>query len=122
MAMGNKMVAELDFGGDMSANRRTVWIPMLGCRRGCLEIAWPATGTPVGVIAVEVSNHGQYGVAGTVYTPAIATQPAGTANSVVFEFETGAAFIAVTYTAGSGGTGASFTDLGGDSPRIYITE
>lgn len=116
----------LEFGGDMSANRRSQWVDLRGCHNGALEIAWPATGTPVGTIAIEVSNHGAYGVAGVVYSPAIAKQPAGTADGTLFDgIFTTAKFICVTYTVTSGGTGASFTDLSGVATKpakLIITE
>jgi hypothetical protein len=121
-----RITVNLDFGGDMSANRRTGWIDMQGNTHASLDIAWPATDTPVGAIAIEVSNHGSYGVAGTVYSPAIATQPAGTDDSAFPDYITTAAkFICVTYTVTSGGTGASFTDgtgVAGNLPKLIITD
>jgi hypothetical protein len=114
-------------GADLSASTRTKWIKRPpGAKKACIGIGWPATGTPVGTLSIEVSDHGKPGVAGAAYPVAITTNPSGTANTLILDLiETAADAIAMVYTRTSGGTGAVFTDssgVAGTLPQITWME
>ena len=115
----------LTFGGDMSATRRTLKVPMCGRRHAFVCFAWPSTGTPIGVFAVEESNSSSDLVIGSRHAVPILTaaQPDGTAGSLALGIETYADYLAFSYTPTSGGTGATITDKDGtSSPTILIKE
>jgi N-methylhydantoinase B/oxoprolinase/acetone carboxylase alpha subunit len=111
---------------DLSATCATKWIPTRGCRRASLAIGWPATGSPVSVLSIQTCNHGIDGTAGEAYPITIATQPAGTANTLFLDgIKTDADYIRVVNTWTSGGTGAAFTDdsgTAGTSPILILKE
>ena len=108
----------------LAANDVTKWVRLPPqTKKLTIGIGWPATGTPVGTLAIEISNHGKPGVAGAPYPTTITTNPAGTANTLVLDnIETSCTYIRMTYTAGSGGTGASFTDDSGVSGTLPTIE
>lgn len=120
--------ANLSLGGDLSASRRTAWFDLEGGRHFSLEMACPATGSPIGVWSVEVCNHGKAGVAGaTIPSDQLKglTQPSdGNAWSCfVDNVETTARFAAVVWTRTSGGIGADLTDgRGTTGARIVVKE
>ena len=117
----------LPMGGDASASRRSDWIPLTGWRHASIEMALPSTGAPVGVVSVEVCNHGVAGKAG-VALPSTSlsgiTQPStGAAWSCFIDgIETNAAFFAVVFAHTSGGAGANFTNGAGTAagPQIVL--
>ena len=106
------MQQQIVFSGDMSSTLRSKWIRRPSAARAfSLGIGWPATGTPTGTLAVEISDHGVNGVAGTPVTLTIPAQPAGSAGGwVIDNIPCTAAYIAVTYTRTSGGAGANLMD------------
>jgi hypothetical protein len=115
----------LDFGGDMSADRRTRKIDTRGCKSMSAEICWPATGSPVGTVGIEVSDDPD-DLTGFAYPVAITAgnQPNGSAGGMLLDhIETDCDYIVFTYTAGSGGVGANFCDRSGDDlPRLLLKE
>jgi hypothetical protein len=119
MSMGQN---RLDFGGDLSAARATPWFGLLGVDVFSLGIGWPVNIT--GTLAVELCDHGTKGVAGSVYSSAITTQPAGTANAVtaIGIQPKGALFGRVTWTPGAGnsGEGKFLTDDSGVAGTLPI--
>ena len=119
----------INMGGDASASRRSAWIPLEGFRNFALEIALPSTGSPIGVISVEVCNHGVSGQAGAELPSAALTgltQPStgGAWACFVDNLQTSAGFVALVYTRTSGGTGAAFTDSTGTAsgPILVLKE
>jgi hypothetical protein len=115
-------------GNSLAADDVTKWVRLPdACKKIAIGIGWPATGTPVGTLSIQVSNHGKAGVAGAAYPITIATQPTGaTAKTVVLDnIETGAKFVRMVYTRGSGGTGCIFVDdsgVAGTTPSIDVKE
>ena len=122
------IVENISMGGDASASRRSDWIATGGRRHICLEIALPSTGTPIGVVSVEVCNHGVAGTSGAAIPSGNLsglTQPTGAAYSCLIDnIETTAAYVALVYTRTSGGAGAGFTDASGSSvgPKISLEQ
>lgn len=117
----------LVFKGDMSASTRTYWAELpAGMKRVAIGIGWPATGTPVGTLSIELATHKNESVTGAVYTPAPSLHPTGgAANLLIDNIVTAARSIAVVYTRTSGGTGASFTDetgVAGTKPTLIVRE
>jgi hypothetical protein len=104
----------LEFAGDLSAARRAQWVNASGRDTVSVGIGWPAG--VVGTIGVELSNHGQAGVAGAAYSITM-TQPAGTAGGALITGiePNGASSITVVWTPGVGndGVGKHFTDESG---------
>jgi hypothetical protein len=118
---------EIQMGGDASTSRRGAWIPLAGYRHFSIEMALPSTGSPIGVVSVEVCNHGKTGVAGAALSsdklPGL-TQPSTGAAWACFVdgIETDAAFFAIVYTRTGGGAGANFTDGSGEAsgPNVML--
>ena len=112
----------------LAANDVTKWVPVPPqCKRICIAMGWPATGSPVGTLAIEVSNHGIEGTAGAAYSPAPSVNPSGAvaANIVLDNIVTAAAYIRMTYTNSSGGTACIFTNetgVAGTTPTIEFKE
>ena len=125
MGIGSEVRQTIDFQGDMSAARRSKPIPLQGGTRVSAEICWPATGTPIGVIGVEVTDD-PTATTGFVYPVTISAgnQPAGTAGGVLLRnLEVSEDYIIFTYTPTSGGTGAAFCDKdGNDLPHLVVKE
>lgn len=116
----------IPMGGDASVSRRSAWLPMGGCRHFSAEMALPSTGSPIGVVSIEVCNHGVEGVAGAALSSdklVGLTQPStGTAWSCFVDgVETDAAFVALVYTRTSGGAGAAFTDASGQASGFNLS-
>jgi hypothetical protein len=114
-------------GNSLAATDYTEWVQIpRGTKKMSIGIGWPSTGTPVGVLAVVVCNHGRNGVAGASYPITISTQPAGTAATLFLDnIDTAAGYIGMTYTATTGGTGAVFTDetgVAGTVPKLVFHE
>lgn len=114
-------------GGDASASRRSAWIPLNGWRHFSIEMALPSTGSPIGVVSVEVCNHGKAGTAGAALSsdklPGLTQPSTGVAWSCFVDgIETDAAFFAIVYTWASGGAGANFTDGAGTAggPNVAL--
>ena len=117
----------LPMGGDASANRRSAWISLSGWRHVSIEMVLPSTGSPIGVVSVEVCNHGVAGTVGVALPsgslPGITQPSTGAAWSCFVDgIETDAAYFAIVYTRTSGGTGANFTDGAGTAsgPNIVL--
>ena len=105
----------VSMGGDMSASRRSSGY-FLGPEASAitLDVSWPATGSPVGAFKVEFFSDAaaSSGTAHPIFSNAavIAGQPSGGAGSLVVDrMRTGCAYACVSYTATSGGTGATPT-------------
>lgn len=111
---GSALVIDVPMGGDMSASRRSSGFFIGNASSIMFEASWPATGSPVGAFALEVfavqtatsgKAHDEFELAEVV-----AGQPAGTAGSLTVDgIETSAIYVCVSYTATSGGTGATPT-------------
>ena len=90
----------------------SVW-ELCGRRRVSAEISWPATGTPVGTLSIELSNAVSPVLAtvGRVFPVAnfdvAPTQPTGGADFTVMAFDADLFWVRVAYTRTSGGTGAT---------------
>lgn len=102
----------VSLGGDMSASRRSVAYFIGDATAVTLEAVWPATGSPVGAFKLEGLNDPSLAAGGVlpIFSNAdvVAGQPSGTAGSLrVDRIRTGFAYVCVTYTATSGGTGAT---------------
>jgi hypothetical protein len=99
---------------DMSATNNSSAINIQYLDNIGLEFSWPATGTPIGTIAIQCSNSwNPITNTGTFYTvtpsPAV-TNPAGTAGSFITTLsQLPYAWMRVLYTRTSGGTGALLT-------------
>jgi hypothetical protein len=112
----------------LAASDTTKWVPVpKQCKRICIAMGWPATGSPIGTLAIEVSNHGTEGTSGAAYSPAPSTNPSGAvaANIILDNIVTSACYIRMTYTASSGGTACVFTNdsgVAGTSPTIEFKE
>jgi len=99
---------------DMSAARSvTPWLPCKGSQVS-VEFAWPATGTPNGACAIEFTNDPSATPAstGAVFDngnfPVTPPQPSGTASRMILgPIPRQGAFVRGTYTATSGGAGAT---------------
>jgi hypothetical protein len=110
-------------GTDLSVNCRTQWVVKPSwARYAAIGIGWTATGTPVGVLSWEITTNPD----ATAGAPtAISSGPAGTADQLYVDLiETVGPYLAVSYAAGSGGTGAAWTDdsgTAGTSPTITWT-
>lgn len=90
--------------GDLSADFTSVLVNILHVDRVAIEFAW--TGTPTGVIEVQVSNTGNF------WTPVdISAAPAGSAAGAFVEIETSAKFVRVFFdrTSGTGTLSAHLT-------------
>ena len=102
----------IDMGGDASASRRSAWMPLNGHRQFCLDLNLPSTGTPIGVVSVELSDSGAPGVHGfPISTSALPglTQPSGTSWSCLIDnIVSTAPYFCLVYTRTSGGAGAAF--------------
>ena len=114
----------ISMGGDASASRRSAWIPIRSTRNLSIEMTLPATGSPVGVISIEISNSGVPGQAGrpldSIYLAGL-TQPSGGAWSCFLDnIQTTALYLAIVYTRTSGGVGANFTDGSGSGVGFKI--
>lgn len=102
---------ELDFGGDLSVARTTVWLNKVGRPRGFLAMGVPEG--VVGTISIEVSAHGDNNQVGVDYPKQPATQPTGGAHyRLVADIDTPAPFIIFRWTPGVGndGVGKYFTN------------
>jgi hypothetical protein len=111
----------------LAANDVTKWVQIPPqTKRICIAMGWPATGTPIGTLEIQVSNHGKVGVAGAAYSPAPSTNPTGGADNIILDnIVTACRYIRMTYTAGSGGTGCIFTSdsgVAGTTPTIDFKE
>jgi hypothetical protein len=98
-----------------------------GYRHFSIEMALPSTGSPIGVVTVEVCSHGVPGTAGVAIPSANLsglTQPStGAAWSCFVDgVESSAAFFAIVYTLTSGGAGANFTNASGTAagPNVVL--
>jgi hypothetical protein len=108
------LIIDVPMGGDMSASRRSTGFFIGNASSVMFEASWPATGTPVGTFALEVfavpsassgKAHDAFALAAVV-----AGQPSGAAGSLrVDNIKTSSAYVCVSYTATSGGTGATPT-------------
>lgn len=118
---------------DLSASTRSNWVPIpRGAKRLAIDFGWTATGTPVGVFSVEVTNNPgaasgfTLGAEGAAYTVTFGTQPAGTTAGMILDnLTTACDYIALVYTATSGGTGAVVTDsthTAGTLPTLVIKD
>ena len=112
-------------GADMSASTRTDWVKLPAQAKRCaIDLGWPATGTPIGTLSIELSNDSN-AATGAAYPIAIATNPTGGAGSILLDnIQTSARFLAVVYAVTSGGVGAAFTGMGGagTAPTVEIKE
>lgn len=102
---------------DLSTTQRSNWIEIPPQTKTiAIHIGCTATGSPLGTVTLEVSGHGGNGTAGQPYAPAPTSSPAGGAFTAIYDLiSTSARYIAVVYTASSGGTGASWTNDSGAS-------
>lgn len=114
-------------GGDASASRRGPWIRLRGYRHFSIEMALPSTGSPVGVMSVEVCNHGVTGVAGAALSsdklPGLTQPSTGAAWSCFVDgIETNAEYFAIVFAHTSGGAGALFTNGAGTAagPNVVL--
>lgn len=101
------------FNGNMAAAVQSTGPIQVGGRgrRVCIRGQWPGTGSPSGFIGAKLGAHpdrmtdfGRIDGGNFDYSGA---QPAGSASagSIYAEFETGAEFVDVYYTASGGGAG-----------------
>jgi hypothetical protein len=109
----------------LAGNDETYWMRIPPkCTTMCIGVGWTATGAPIGELSIEVSNHGDDSMAGSVYPVTITTNPAGSAGSVMLDgITTSAEYIKMRYTRSSAGTGAVFTDetqVAGTFPTIIF--
>jgi hypothetical protein len=114
-------------GNTLGASDVTKWVRLPPqTKKLTIGIGWPNTDTPIGTLAIEISNHGKPNVSGAPYPTVITINPAGTANTVILDkIETSATYIRMTYTRSSGGAGAVFTDdtgVAGTLPNIETKE
>lgn len=98
---------------DMSVSGVTAWLPLEKANNG-FDFAWPATGTPIGTISIELtSNPADLTNVVLVDTSNFGTpptQPTGAANRTCWDVvRTCEPYARVRYVAGSGGTGATLT-------------
>jgi len=98
--------------GDMSTSWQSVpiWIAKLQ-KPLSLEVSWPATGSPVGVFSLVAMNNPNDASGAPLPAFALsgwtAVQPNGSAgNAFVDNIPTAASYVALVYTASSGGVGA----------------
>lgn len=97
----------------MAESGVTDWFPLL-MLHSSIDCAWPATGTPIGTLSIELTSDPTDATRVVVvdtgnFVPA-PTQPSGTADRTVFDdLRTCESHGRVRYTKTSGGTGATLT-------------
>lgn len=101
----------MDLVGDLSASRRSKGYRIGNIEGLSFEAIWPATGTPVGSLALEVLNDPSQSTGEThpafALAAVVAAQPSGGAGRLfVDNIKTGAVIVCASYTRTSGGTGA----------------
>lgn len=120
------MKKPIPFLGDPSATTASAWMQIPPqTKRIAIGVGTTTTGTPAGQHSIEVSNHGQAGVAGTAILNAQGTAPTITATNgavkqLIDNLVTAAQFIRTVYTRTSGGTGSVFTDDSGVAGSVPI--
>jgi hypothetical protein len=112
----NELAFDVDFGGDMSANRRAGPYFIGDASKFSADFSWPGTSTgvvaPTGAFTIEATNNPR-AASGTVLpitTAAsfVADKPAGSAGSAFLNnVENSSSCLFFVYTATSGGTGAT---------------
>lgn len=99
---------------DMSATGSTSAVNVQYLDNIGLELSWPSTGSPNGTITIEGSNsYDAIKNTGSFYSLTFSptlTQPAGSAGGYLVSLEQFPyAWLRVTYTRSSGGTGATLS-------------
>ena len=98
---------------DMSVSGVTDWFDMEKLNTG-IDLVWPATGTPIGVVSVELTSDktdltNVVVVSSSSMSPA-PTQPSGGADRTCWDnIKTCEPYGRVRYACTSGGTGATMT-------------
>lgn len=123
------MINTVSFPGDMSASRVSTPLAVgQGNTTFALDIACPSTDTPVGVITVEDSIHGDPSGDWNVYSVDGTNPLQITVNGAgiwhLRDYAMRAAYVRIRYTRASGGTAANFYDgssTGANKPLAFFS-